>query len=261
MRFLLYNIAYGAGVGTRLHFPFPFAGHLKSTGKNLGQILDFIRSVSPDIVGLVEVDSGSFRSGKDNQAEVIAGELNYHHVFESKYFETSMVQMLPVLNKQGNAVLLNRPFCYTRFHYFSVGVKRLVIEVGLPEVAVFLVHLSLKFRHRQHQLTELYSLVRAVDRPVIVAGDFNAFRGSRELQLFLAAANLKTANGLGEPSYPSRSPRRQLDFIFHTPEIRTTGFAIPAVRLSDHAPLVWDFEVETAEPAWPAELRVAGGRR
>lgn len=261
MRFLLYNIAYGAGVGTRLHFPFPFAGHLKSTGKNLGQILDFIRSVNPDIVGLVEVDSGSFRSGRDNQAEIIASELDYHHVFESKYFENSVVQMLPVVNKQGNAVLLNQPFCYTRFHYFSVGVKRLVIEVGLPEVVVFLVHLSLKFRHRQYQLTELYSLVRAVDRPVIVAGDFNTFRGSRELQLFLAAANLESANGLGEPSYPSRSPKMQLDFIFHSPEIRTNGFDIPSVRLSDHAPLVWDFEVAAAEPAWRPELRVAGGRR
>ena len=261
MRFLLYNIAYGAGAGTRLHFPVPFAGHLKSTGKNLEQISDFIRSVDPDIVGLVEVDSGSFRSGNDNQAERIAGELNYHHVFESKYFENSMAQMVPVLNKQGNAVLLNQAFRYTRCHYFSVGVKRLVIEVGLEDVVIFLVHLSLKFRHRQYQLAELYSMVRAVDRPVIVAGDFNAFWGSKELQLFLAAANLKTANGLGEPSYPSRAPKKQLDFIFHSPEIRTTGFEIPAVRLSDHAPLIWDFDVDTAEDSRSTELRAVGGSR
>jgi endonuclease/exonuclease/phosphatase family metal-dependent hydrolase len=261
MRFLLYNIAYGAGAGTRLHFPFPFAGHLKNTGKNLEQISDFIHSVDPDIVGLVEVDSGSFRSGKDNQAELIAEGLNYHHVFESKYYENSMAQKVPVLNKQGNAVLLNQAFCYTRVHYFSVGVKRLVIEVGLADVVIFLVHLSLKFRHRQYQLAELYSMIRAADRPVIVAGDFNAFWGSKELQLFLAAANLETANGLGEPSYPSRSPKKQLDFIFHSPEIYTTGFEIPAVRLSDHAPLIWDFEVVAAENSWPTELRAVGGGR
>jgi endonuclease/exonuclease/phosphatase family metal-dependent hydrolase len=259
MRFLLYNIAYGAGAGGRLHFPFPFAGHLKSTGKNFGQILDFIRSVEPDIVGLVEVDSGSFRSGRDNQAEVIAGQLDYHHVFESKYFENSVAQMVPVLNKQGNAVLLNEHVRYTRFHYFSVGVKRLVIEVGLSDVVVFLVHLSLKFRHRQYQLAELYAMVQGADRPVIVAGDFNAFWGGKELQLFLAAANLRTANGLEEPSYPSRSPKKQLDFIFHSPEIHTTGFEIPSVRLSDHAPLIWDFEVEPAEASWPPKLRAAGG--
>jgi len=261
MRFLLYNIAYGTGAGTRLHFPFPFAGHLKNTGKNLEQISDFIRSVDPDIVGLVEVDSGSFRSGNDNQAERIAEGLNCHHVFESKYFEHSMAQKLPILNKQGNAILLNQAVRYRRFHYFSVGVKRLVIEVGLEDVAVFLVHLSLKFRHRQYQLAELYAMVRAVDRPVIVAGDFNAFWGGKELQLFLAATNLKTANGLGEPSYPSRAPRKQLDFIFHSPEIHTTGFEIPAVRLSDHAPLIWDFDVATTETYRPVELQSVGGRR
>ncbi len=261
MRFLLYNIAYGTGAGARLHFPFPFAGHLKTTGKNFEQIVDFIRSVEPDIVGLVEVDSGSFRSGNDNQAALIAGELNCRHVFESKYFASSMAHMLPILNKQGNAVLLNRPYQYTRCHYFSVGVKRLVIEVGLEDVVIFLVHLSLKYRHRQYQLAELYSMVRAADRPVIVAGDFNAFWGSKELQLFLAAANLQTANGLGEPSYPSRSPKKQLDFIFHSPEIHTTGFEIPPVRLSDHAPLIWDFEVDMVQDFRPTELKVAGGRR
>jgi endonuclease/exonuclease/phosphatase family metal-dependent hydrolase len=261
MRFLLYNIAYGAGAGARLHFPFPFAGHLKSTGKNLGNILDFIQSVAPDIVGLVEVDSGSFRSGRDNQAEIIADQLDYHHVFESKYFESSVVQRLPVLNKQGNAMLLNENVRYTRFHYLSVGVKRLVIEVGLSDVVVFLVHLSLKYRHRQYQLAELYALIRAADRPVIVAGDFNTFWGSKELQLFLAAANLKTANGQGEPSYPSRSPKKQLDFIFHSPEIQTTGFEIPPVRLSDHAPLIWDFEVAAAEEDWVPRLWAAGGSR
>lgn len=261
MRFLLYNIAYGTGVGTRLHFPFPFAGHLKNTGKNLEQISDFIRSVDPDIVGLVEVDSGSFRSGNGNQAERLAYGLNYHHVFESKYFEQSMAQKVPVLNKQGNAVLLNQAFRYRRCHYFSVGVKRLVIEVGLEDVVVFLVHLSLKFRHRQYQLAELYAMVRAVDQPVIVAGDFNAFWGDRELQLFLAATNLKTANGLAEPSYPSRAPRKQLDFIFHSPEIHTTGFEIPPVRLSDHAPLIWDFEVAGIDSCRPAALQAVGGIR
>ena len=104
-------------------------------------------------------------------------------------------------------------------------------------------------------------MIKAADRPVIVAGDFNAFWGCKELQLFLAASNLRTANGMGEPSYPSRSPTQQLDFIFHSPEIRTTGFEIPTVRLSDHAPLIWDFEVETAENSWPPELKVAGGSR
>ena len=243
MRFLLYNISYGAGVGRQLHFPFPYAGHLKRTEENLNQIIHFIKSLTPDIVGLVEVDSGSFRSGRTNQAELIARELEHLHVFESKYADTSVAQKVPVLNKQGNAILSNQNVLAQNFHYFSSGVKRLVIEVALEKVTVFLVHLSLKFRHRQYQLQELYNLLRDVKGPVIVAGDFNAFDGDREMALFLAATGLKSANAEGMPSYPSISPRKELDYIFYSPEIRTTNFYIPPVMLSDHAPLVWDFKI------------------
>lgn len=254
MRFLLFNISYGAGVGSRLHFPFPYAGHLKTTGKNLNQIIQFVKTVDADIIGLIEVDCGSFRSGNGNQAEIIAGELNHYHVFHSKYAEASMANMVPVMKKQGNAILINRRIEAQRFHYFEEGVKRLVIEVDMKDFTIFLVHLSLKFRHRQHQLHELYNLVKEVSKPVIVAGDFNAFWGDRELELFLAAAGLKSANGRGMPSYPSKSPRMQLDYIFHSPEICTTDFQIPRVLLSDHAPLIWDFEFKRAE----AGLKKAG---
>ncbi len=247
MRFLLYNISYGAGVGRRLHFPFPYAGHLKMTGKNLGQIIQFIKTVDADLIGLIEVDCGSFRSGNGNQAEIIAEELNHYHVFHSKYALRSMANKVPVMKKQGNAVLINRRIESQRFHYFEEGIKRLVIEVDLKDFTVFLVHLSLKFRHRQHQLHELYSMVKDISKPVIVAGDFNAFWGDRELELFLAATGLKSANGQGMPSYPSKAPRMQLDYIFHSPELCTTDFQIPPVLLSDHAPLIWDFELSCEE--------------
>jgi endonuclease/exonuclease/phosphatase family metal-dependent hydrolase len=156
-----------------------------------------------------------------------------------------MAQKVPVVNKQGNAFLTNQEIKSHRFHYFREGVKRLVIELELTEFTIMLVHLSLKFRHRHNQLEDLHSMVKNVEKPVIVAGDFNVLWGDRELQLFLAATGLKSANGRGQPSHPSRAPRRQLDYIFHSPEIRATGFQIPQVKLSDHAPLVCDFEVIT----------------
>lgn len=244
MRFLLFNIAYGSGVGPRLHFPFPYAGHVKLTGRNFDRILDFVRSMAPDIVGLVEVDAGSFRSGKVNQAERIARALNHRPIYESKYGTASMARHVPVLNKQGNALLVNRKVEKRRLHYFSLGMKRLVLEVELKRFTIFLVHLSLKFRIRHHQLRELYEIVRRAEKPVILAGDFNAFRGDRELTLFLAATGLRSANSNGDPSYPSRSPKIQLDYIFHDPELETLHFQIPPVRLSDHAPLIWDFSCD-----------------
>ena len=130
-----------------------------------------------------------------------------------------------------------------RFHYFKEGVKRLVIELELAQVSIFLVHLSLKFRHRQYQMQDLHNMIKSIQKPVIVAGDFNVLRGSRELQLFLAATGLKNANSNGQPSHPSRAPRRQLDYIFYSPQIKIKNFQIPQVKFSDHTPLVCEFEI------------------
>ncbi len=241
MRFLLYNIRYCAGAGKEFHVPFPFIGYLKKTDENLSRIVEFIKSVNPDIVGLIEVDSGSFRTAHRNQAEAIAHELGHYHIYQSKYGRKSIMHRLPVLNKQGNAFLTNQEIKAKTFHYFDKGIKRLVIELELEDFVVFLVHLSLKFRHRHYQLLDLYSLVSEVDKPVIVAGDFNPWWGSRELHLFLAATGLIDANTKGRPSHPSRAPRRNLDFILHSPEINVTGFEMPGVGYSDHVPLVCDF--------------------
>jgi len=241
VRFLLYNIRYCAGIGTRFHTPVPYAGYLKHSHFVLDEIISFFEQVQPDIIGLVEVDSGSFRTGYRCQAERIAERLGHYHVVETKYGNGSVAGRLPVLNRQGNAILSRFPIIAHRFHYFEQGVKRLVIEARLQGLTVFLVHLSLTYRNRQYQLEHLHRLVREAETPVIVAGDFNVLWGDRELDLFLSATGLINANMDRKPSHPSRSPKRQLDFILHSPEITIQDFQIPSVRFSDHAPLICDF--------------------
>ena len=243
MRFLLYNIRYGAGNGTRFHLPFPYAGYLRRSGSQFARILDFIRSVQPDVLGLVEVDGGSFRTGRRSQAELIAEQLGYHFVSETKYGLASVAKRLPLLRTQGNAILSRMPIISHRFHFFDEGVKRLVIQVCTEYLTVFLVHLSLTYRNRQYQFERLYRLIRQVDRPVILAGDFNVLWGKRELELFLGATGLVSANPEKKPSFPSRAPKRELDFILHSPELRVVHFQISPVLYSDHAPLICDFEM------------------
>ena len=244
MRFLLYNVRYGAGIGARFHFPFPGSGYLKRTGPMLTQITGFIQSQHPDVVGLVEVDGGSFRSGRRNQAETIAATLGHYHTYESKYGDKSWLRFLPVANRQMNAFLTRDVVQEQRFLYFDHGVKRLVIQLELEKVTMFLVHLSIKFRHRQHQLCDLYSLVKHVKKPYLVAGDFNVFWGDPEIELFLAATGLKSANVAQHASYPSWAPKMELDFILHSPGIKINSLEMPPVTFSDHLPLVCDFEVE-----------------
>lgn len=205
-----------------------------------------MKPLQPDIIGLVEVDGGSYRSRKKNQAEAIACELGGHyHTYREKYSQIGRVaRRLPVVNKQGNAFITRDSIKDARYHYFERGFKKLVIELEMENLVVFLVHLSLGFRVRHQQLAMLYQMVRQTRKPHIVAGDFNALWGEREVDLFLAATGLRNANKEGKPSFPSWAPKRHLDFILFSPEIRDDRFWMPDVTLSDHLPLVFDFSIQ-----------------
>jgi endonuclease/exonuclease/phosphatase family metal-dependent hydrolase len=244
MRLLLYNIRYAVGGGARMHMPLPGAGYVLGNKTVLPDITRFIKSVDPDIVGLIEVDTGSIRSRNVNQAEKIAADLGMNTSYETKYGENSLNKMLPIVRKQGNAFMAAARVHGETFHYFDTGIKRLIIELEMENFAVFLVHLSLKYRHRHLQLRHLHDLILETEKPVIVAGDFNTFWGEDEIYLFMRAAGLRSANTNSIPSYPSRSPRKELDFILYQDGIEVTDFDVPLVRYSDHLPLVCDFEIK-----------------
>ena len=177
MRLLLYNIRYGVGNGSSSAVPLPGARYLFAEASELSRITDFIASMDADIVGLVEVDTGSMRNGQVNQAEMIAKSIGHYSCYASKYGAGSVNQRLPIVRKQANAFLASSRVQGERFHYFETGIKRLIIELELDDVAIFLVHLSLKYRHRQMQLRHLHELIERCEKPVIVAGDFNTFLG------------------------------------------------------------------------------------
>ncbi len=256
MRFLVYNIRYATGTGPAFHLPLPGAGYLRSSRQVLDRITEFLKSQDADVVGLVEVDTGSVRTGMINQADYIARSLGHYSTYECKYGATSINQLMPIVRKQGNAFLAAPRVTGERFHYFDTGIKRLIIELELDDLAIFLVHLSLKYRHRHYQLRYLYELIRKSTKPVVVAGDFNTFWGEHEIYLFMQASGLRSANVEGKPSYPSRNPRRELDFILYSEGIEITNFAVPQVQFSDHLPLVCDL---TVVDRVPAAARSAGG--
>ena len=116
MRFVLYNIRYGTG-GGKIHFP--FNGYFRHTDKNFEQITKFLQDLNPDVAGMVEVDAGSYRSSKMNQAEIIAERLGHYHVYRSKYGENSMTRYFPILNRQGNAFVVRDGSHRETFHYFD----------------------------------------------------------------------------------------------------------------------------------------------
>ena len=175
LRLLVYKIRFATGIGPAFHLPFPGAGYLRSNRKALDGSTSFVKEKDPDIVGLIEVDIGSVRSGMVNQAEPIADALGHYTTYECKYGKSSINNLMPIVRKQGNAVLAAPRVENERFHYFDTGIKRLIIELELDDVCIFLVHLALKYRQRQYQLRYLHDLIVKSHKPVIVTGVFFSF--------------------------------------------------------------------------------------
>src|SRR2546430_7377239 len=85
VRLLCYNIRYATGTGPAFHLPVPGAGYLRSNRKVLSGITEFIRSERPDVVGLVEVDTDSLRTGMQNQSNHVSGQHGHYLPYLYKY--------------------------------------------------------------------------------------------------------------------------------------------------------------------------------
>jgi len=204
--------------------------------------MKFIQEQDPDILGLIEVDTGSYRTNFTNQVELIAAHLKQHHQSSVKYKHGILTKAFPILRKQANAVLTKKKLPAGNFHYFPAGVKRLIIEVDIDGMRFFLVHLAIQKSVRKVQLAHLAKLAKG-RTPVIIAGDFNTFSGSQEIRGFQEELGLFNPNEQGHPTYPSWKPEKQIDFILCSKHVRVHRFEIPKVKYSDHLPIVMDFNV------------------
>ena len=243
-RLLVYNIAYGTGAPSSFsHSLLSAHRYLRPTNRHFARISKFIEKAKADIVGLLEVDTGSVRSAFKNQAEVLANQLRHYPHCSTKYGDGLAGRIVPILRKQGNAILAKSEASRGVFHFFPDGFKRLIIELDAGDFSFFLVHLALARRAREGQLRHLAELLSGRRHPVIVGGDFNVFGGLRELVDFQAALRLSNPNRAHLPTYPSWKPKHQLDFILCSKEIRALDFQVPDVRLSDHLPVILDFKI------------------
>ena len=116
MRLLLYNIRYAVGGGASMRMSVPGAGYVLGNQNVLPEITRFIKSVDPDIVGLIEVDTGSIRSRMVNQAENISAALGMNTSYETKYGEKSINQILPIVRL--------KPACQQRPRTRPIGASR-----------------------------------------------------------------------------------------------------------------------------------------
>ena len=223
----------------------------------LHELREAIRSVSADVVFLQEV-AGEHAEHASREADW-PEHPHYEFLADSLWpqFAYGRNAAFP-FGHQGNALLSKFPILRHENRDVSVpgheerGLLHCVL--ALPdgrELHAVCTHLGLLERHRQKQLSLLCSLAGEEiprDAPLVVAGDFNDWRGKGHPLLARCGLHeaFLAAHGRFARSFPARFPLLPLDRIYlrnaraPAPRVLSTR---PWSHLSDHAPLVAAIEV------------------
>lgn len=257
MRLVTYNVEYCDGINRGWKY-LDLLKYVKIANKTMIKISNYVKDLNPDILGLIEIDSGSIRSRKKSGSEFFANNLEMGYWIEkTKYARKSfykVLNLIPIVRKQSNAILSKYKLYDTQYYFLSKGAKRLVIHTKVRvaagnknvELHLFAVHLSLRRKTREIQLRELGQIVAACPSPKIVFGDFNVFKGIRELDEFIKESDMSLANNGSSvnKTFPSWKPKYYLDHIFVSSEIDIKNYEVlQDANFSDHLPVLIDFEI------------------
>ncbi len=254
VRLVCYNIEYCEGM-VGIWYQYLYFWRIFFPPKGLDrQIVSALRKLKPDIVALVEIDTGSFRSRR-NEVVFFKKRLGMRSFVEKVKYRFSgwikLFRFVPVLNKQSNAIISKYKLKDIKYHWLHEGIKRVVIEatVNCPEkVTLLLAHLAIKKKTRALQIEELIGIVNSIKNPVILMGDFNTFRGDGEIKKLLENTHLKDYIKMSEQSvgmtWPSWCPQRRLDYVLVSSGIKVKRYDVLNYHFSDHMPLFVEFTIK-----------------
>jgi endonuclease/exonuclease/phosphatase family metal-dependent hydrolase len=216
----------------------------------LPELRDAVRSYSSDLVFLQEVLGENTRHA--SRYNNWPGVSQYEFLADTMWTEYSYGRNAVYPHGDHGNALLSR-FPIQRYQNIDVsigtieqrGLLHSVLNVpGHTDIHAICVHLGLRENHRQQQLNMLTQLVNSLPagEPVIVAGDFNDWRGRAGAILEQCGMHEVFVAEFGRTakSFPARWPLISLDRIY----LRNASGRSPEVlhfrpwsHLSDHAPL------------------------
>ena len=225
----------------------------------LAELREAVRQVGADVVFLQEVSGSNAKHLEklDNYPE----SPHYEYLADSIWPQYAYGRNAVYTNgDHGNAMLSKFPIVRYENHDISIsGPERrgmLHCELEIPgqsrSIHAICVHLGLIETHRTQQIKMLCNLVRKqipAGAPVVVAGDFNDWRGRAHTQLARNARLREvflSANGYAARTFPARLPMLQLDRIYVRSTVSNTPILLPPTpwsHLSDHAPLAAEIHI------------------
>ncbi len=225
IRVVSYNIKHGRGNDDVVD--------LERTAKVL-------EALTPDIVGLQEVDDMATRSGGVPEAAHLGRRLGLHDAF-GRFMDFQG-------GAYGLAILTRYPIRTTQSVRLPDGNEprvALAVEVDGPTGPLTIVNVHFDWVRddgfRFAQAAVVAKFLDTLKTPYILLGDFNDVPESRTLALFKARATEAVKPAADRFTFSSTQPEREIDFIFYAP---STAFSAREVRVitepvaSDHRPVL-----------------------
>lgn len=195
-----------------------------------GDVIDLDAVVSnvtlqkPDIVGLNEVRSGKHFdhfSGLSDQPAYIAEKFGYNYrfgksitIFGDCEYGNAVFSKFRILNSEVIAIP-DPDEKLEGYYYESRSLIRTDYEIEGKRLTVLNSHFGLAPNEQTNAVDLVFSIVKEVENPVILMGDFNMTPENE---------NVKRLSGIFEdvhrslnkaiPTYPSNSPDERIDYIF-----------------------------------------------
>ena len=233
LRVVTYNIRHGRGADEVV---------------DLERTAGVLRRLTPDIVGLQEVDDLVQRSGRVPEAARLGESLGMSHAF-GRFMDYQG-------GMYGLAILSRHPIIASRSIQLPDGNEprvALSVDVRLDDNrSVTVVNLHFDWvRDDGFRFAQASTLARYLDgltTPYILLGDFNDVPGSRTLALFDQRATMARKPEASRFTFPAPQPAREIDFIFFAPAAAFTTREVQVIderEASDHRPVLAVLSVGT----------------
>jgi endonuclease/exonuclease/phosphatase family metal-dependent hydrolase len=223
---------------------------------DIDRIASTIRALSPDIVGLEEVDvHWADRSNFVDQATRLGESLGMAVRFAPIYvlpgptadapkreFGVALLSRYPIVSWANDTVTRLSTQAENSVPARMPGLLTATIDVHGERIRVFVTHLDYRKDPavRRTQVAELLARIGDVDTPTLLLGDMNAAPDAAELQPLFARLrdSWPTTAGPGF-TYPADTPADRIDYVLVSPNGKVDTAYVPVVpAASDHRPVV-----------------------
>lgn len=210
---------------------------------DIDAIVKAIKEQDPDIIALQEVDVNTVRTGKINEAALIAEKLKMNFFFAKAIDHDG--------GDYGVAILSKFPLSETKIHRLTIiagtnGEPRVMATAKVTlkngqTIRFASTHLDARgdSENREKQISEINAIGASETLPLIIAGDFNAQPQSQVIKK-MDEVFTRTCQECA-PTFPVVNPRTTIDFIAFkkSPNIKTISHSVVQEHYaSDHLPVL-----------------------